>query len=130
MTENKRFLIGDAGELIDLENHKFIDYGDECCKLLNELHEENEKLKIFLKAVNEELSLTNRDYDTLEEEYEQLKTESTMLKEHQNINCQNCQYFVSDSVSSDCLKREDIGYKGICIDGMDLHMLAKNCPYY
>ena len=33
MTENKRFLIDDAGELIDLENHKFINYGDECCKL-------------------------------------------------------------------------------------------------
>ena len=45
MTENKRFLIGDAGELIDLNNHKFIDYGDECCKLLNELHDENEQLK-------------------------------------------------------------------------------------
>ena len=45
MTENKRFLIGDAGELIDLNNHKFIDYGDECCKLLNELHDENEELK-------------------------------------------------------------------------------------
>lgn len=71
-------------------------------KLLNELHDENE----------------------------QLKTENTMLKEYQNINCQNCQYFVSDSVSSDCLKREDIGYKGTCIDGMDLHMLANNCPYY
>ena len=45
MTENKRFLIDDAGELIDLKNHKFIDYGDECCKLLNELSEENEQLK-------------------------------------------------------------------------------------
>ena len=45
MTENKRFLIGDAGELIDLNNHKFIDYGDECCKLLNELSDENELLK-------------------------------------------------------------------------------------
>lgn len=66
----------------------------------------------------------------LSDENEQLKTENTMLKEHQNISCQNCQYFVSDSVSSDCLKREDIGYKGTCIDGMDLHMLAKNCPYY
>ena len=44
MTENKRFLIDDAGELIDLNNHKFIDYGDECCKLLNELHEENQLL--------------------------------------------------------------------------------------
>ena len=79
MTENKRFLIDDAGELIDLNNHKFIDYGDECCKLLNELHDENEKLKIFLKAVNEELSLANRDYDTLEEEYEQLKQHNVEL---------------------------------------------------
>ena len=71
-----------------------------------------------------------RENKKLKDENEQLKTENTMLKEHQNINCQNCQYFVSDSVSSDCLKKEDIGYKGTCIDGMDLHMLAKNCPYY
>ena len=59
-----------------------------------------------------------------------LYEENTMLKEHQNINCQNCQYFVSDSTSSDCLRRNDIGYEGTCIDGMDLHKLAKNCPYY
>lgn len=63
-------------------------------------------------------------------ELNELHEENTMLKEHQDINCQNCQYFVSDSASSDCLKREDIGYKGTCIDGMDLHKLAKNCPYY
>ena len=40
----KRFLIDDAGELIDLNNHKFIDYGDECCKLLNDLYDENQLL--------------------------------------------------------------------------------------
>ena len=51
MTENKRFLIDDAGELIDLNNHKFIDYGDECCKLLNELSDENEQLKQFQEQV-------------------------------------------------------------------------------
>ena len=45
MTENKRFLIDDAGELIDLNNHKFIDYGDECCELLNELNDEKEAWK-------------------------------------------------------------------------------------
>lgn len=77
-----------------------------------------------------QLSIYEKRIIELENENEQLKTENTMLKEHQNINCQNCQYFVSDPVSSDCLKREDIGYKGTCIDGMDLHMLAKNCPYY
>lgn len=40
---------------------------------LNELSDENERLKIFLRAVNEELDLTIRDYDTLEEENKQLK---------------------------------------------------------
>lgn len=79
MTETKRFLIGDAGELIDLNNHKFVDYGEECCKLLNELSDENEQLKIFLKAVNEELDLANQDCDILEEENEQLKQRNIEL---------------------------------------------------
>ena len=96
---------------------------DRIVDLLNEQHEQIERLKQNFRALEEVKC-------ELAEENEQLKTENTMLKEHQNINCQNCQYFVSDSVSSDCLKREDIGYKGTCIDGMDLHMLAKNCPYY
>ena len=46
---------------------------EDLCLLLNELNDENKKLKIFLKAVNEELDLANRDCDILEEEYEQLK---------------------------------------------------------
>lgn len=54
MTENKRFLIDDAGELIDLNNHKFIDYGDECCKLLNELSDENEQLKSTIAQLIEQ----------------------------------------------------------------------------
>ena len=53
MTETKRFLIDDAGELIDLNNHKFIDYGDECCKLLNEQHEQIERLKGNFRALDE-----------------------------------------------------------------------------
>lgn len=60
MTETKRFLIDDAGELIDLKNHKFIDYGDECCKLLNELSDENEHYKsIFFELV--ETALTDEN---------------------------------------------------------------------
>ena len=42
---------------------------------IKELEKENEQLKIFLKVLNEELSLANRDNDTLEEENEQLKKE-------------------------------------------------------
>lgn len=113
MSENKRFRLGYVcGDYGLIDNDEWID--------LHSMSENSEKnVKLCINKMNE-----------LAEENEQLKTENTMLKKHQNINCQNCQYFVSDSVSSDCLKREDIGYKGTCIDGMDLHMLAKNCPYY
>ena len=41
----ERFMIDDAGELIDLNNHKFVNYGEECCNLLNKLSEENMMLK-------------------------------------------------------------------------------------
>ena len=97
MTENKRFTMcfeqndinGWTMSIIDWETKEPFNYTtyevhsnsitdtrdemEDLCLLLNELNDENEKLKIFLKAVNEELSLANRDYDTLEEEYEQLK---------------------------------------------------------
>ena len=113
--------IGLNGSFIK-ENGKIMEI-ERVVDLLNEQHEQIERLKSNFKALDEVKC-------ELADENEELKTENTMLKEHQNINCQNCQYFVSDSVSSDCLKREDIGYKGTCINGMDLHMLAKNCPYY
>ena len=45
MTENKRFMLDDCGELIDLNNHTFVDYGDGVCNLLNELNDENNELK-------------------------------------------------------------------------------------
>ena len=54
---------------------------EDLCLLLNELNDENMKLKIFLKAVNEELDLANRDYDTLEEENEQLKQQKDKWKQ-------------------------------------------------
>ena len=63
MTENKRFLIDDAGELIDLKNHKFIDYGDECCKLLNELSEENEQLKQYNTELINKIDFLERVID-------------------------------------------------------------------
>lgn len=59
---------------------------EDLCLLLNELNDENEKLKIFLKAVNEELSLANRDCDILEEENEQLKSTIAQLIEQNRKN--------------------------------------------
>ena len=83
MTENKRFLIDDAGELIDLNNHKFIDYGDECCKLLNELSDENEQLKRSVQYwYDEHKRIVNNYIDKIkevEEGNEQLKQYNTEL---------------------------------------------------
>ena len=93
MTENKRFLIDDAGELIDLNNHKFIDYGDECCKLLNELSDENEQLRKendmfsceLSVSANKEISRNCRIIE-LEEENKELKSTIAQLIEQNRIN--------------------------------------------
>ena len=53
---------------------------------VNALYNENEKLKIFLRAVNEELDLANRDCDTLEEENKQLKSTIAKLIEENRKN--------------------------------------------
>ena len=93
MTENKRFLIDDAGELIDLNNHKFIDYGDECCKLLNELNDENEQVRKENDMLSCELSVSaNKEISRncriveLEEENEQLKSTIAQLIEQNRKN--------------------------------------------
>ena len=105
MTENKRFTMcheqndmnGWTMGIVDWETKEPFDYTtyevhsssitdtkdemEDLCLLLNELNDENKKLKIFLKAVNEELDLANRDYDTLEEENEQLKQQKDKWKQ-------------------------------------------------
>lgn len=54
---------------------------EDLCLLLNELNDENKKLKIFLEAVSEELDLANRDCDILEEENEELKQQKDKWKQ-------------------------------------------------
>ena len=73
MTENKHFMLDDAGELIDLNNHSFIDYGEECCNLLNELTEENQALKERRHEDINELAVIAIKYKALEEENKELK---------------------------------------------------------
>ena len=48
MTE-KRFMLDDAGELIDKETAQFIEYGEKVCDLLNEQHEEIQRLEKQLR---------------------------------------------------------------------------------
>lgn len=75
LCSNGTYYVYENGTLTDIDFDKF--NRESAYALIDEvnaLYEEKEKLKMFLKAVNEELSLANRDYDTLEEEYEQLKS--------------------------------------------------------
>ena len=87
--------------------------------------------------------MNGKVFDEIEEnikEYKEMNIEQipislveywiNVLKKNDEVNCRHCQYFISNSASSSCLKRDDIGYKGTCIDGMDLHKLAKSCPYF
>lgn len=103
MTENKRFTMcfeqndinGWTIGIVDWETKEPFNYTtyevhsssitdtkdemEDMCLLLNELNDENKKLKISLKAFDEELSLANRDCDILEEENEQLKQRNAEL---------------------------------------------------
>lgn len=71
---SERFMVDDAGELIDLNNHKFIDYGEECCNLLNEQHETIQRLK---QNVDELLSVNIEE--KLLKENEQLQQRINVL---------------------------------------------------
>ena len=74
LCSNGTYYVYENGTLTDIDFDKFNkESADALLDEVNALYEEKEKLKIFLKAVNEELDLANRDYDVLEEEYEQLK---------------------------------------------------------
>lgn len=74
LCSNGTYYVYENGTLTDIDFDKF--NRESAYALIDEvnaLYEEKEKLKIFLKAVNEELDLANRDCDILEEENEQLK---------------------------------------------------------
>lgn len=53
----KRFMVDDCGTLIDMQTRDTFDYVSDVCKLLNELHEENERLngeiQGFIKGIQE-----------------------------------------------------------------------------
>ena len=100
------------------------------CNAIIEANNEIDELKRENKKLNELCVKYVFGVGKLEEENEKLKQQLKLKEAEEKINCRNCIYFISGSSSDSCLKREDIGYKGTCIDGMDYHYLAKNCPYY
>ncbi|MBS7258333.1 MAG: hypothetical protein KIG63_07795 [Methanobrevibacter sp.] len=139
MSENKRFTMcfgqndinGWTMSIVDWQTKEPFDYTtyevhsssitdtkdemEDLCLLLNELSDENERLKIFLKAVNEELSLANRDCDILEEENEQLQNQIDELKQDNDIKFWKHKWLHESNANSVLLfelgKAIDVGYK-------------------
>ena len=107
LCSNGVYYVYENGTLTDIDFDKF--NRESAYALIGEvnaLYEEKEKLKMFLKAVNEELSLANRDYDTLEEENEQLKSTIAQLIEQNRKN--------NDSLLSDIRILEKALWCGSC----------------
>ena len=92
MATEKRFSVKKSGSGLfyrdgDYEIDNTIQFIIETVEMkLNYLSDENKKLKIFLRAVNEELDFANRDCDTLEEEIKQLKSTIAKLIEENRKN--------------------------------------------
>ena len=94
LCSNGTYYVYENGTLTDIDFDKFNkESAYALIDKVNALYNENEKLKIFLRAVNEELDLTIRDYDTLEEENKQLKSTIAQLIEQ---NHKNNDLFLSD----------------------------------
>lgn len=51
----KRFIVDDCGTLIDMQTNDNYDYVSDVCDLLNELHKENEQLKLTNRLLLEEM---------------------------------------------------------------------------
>ena len=74
LCSNGTYYVYENGTLTDVDFDKFNrESAYALIDKVNALYEEKEKLKIFLEALNEELSLANRDNDTLEEENKALQ---------------------------------------------------------
>lgn len=81
MSENKRFMVDDAGTLIDMVTRNTYDYVSDVCELLNELHEKNNELRLQLNLCSDHRNEFHRAarenanrVGKLEKENEQLKS--------------------------------------------------------
>ena len=85
LCSNGTYYVYENGILTDVDFDKFNkESADALIDKVNAMYNEKEKLKILLEALNEQLSLTNRDNDTLEEGNKQLKQQNEFLKRRCN----------------------------------------------
>lgn len=82
MTENKRFMLDDAGEVIDLQTAKFIEYGEEILECLNNLHEEKEEIRYYHKRqVDYNIEYKQRVKDVLQKYCDKYYKRAILLKQ-------------------------------------------------
>ena len=79
MTE-KRYIIDDAGTLIDMQTRETYDYVSDVCELLNNLNDENEQLKQHIQTLQKQIKrLENDNIQTYTLIKEALANERTQL---------------------------------------------------
>lgn len=92
MTENKRFYIDKSGDLYDKQNNELLmlDFGyaeaiyvNSVLEVLNQLHEENQKLKNYLKEIGYEVK--KYSYEETGKKIEDYNTEKLLTSLLQNI---------------------------------------------
>ena len=92
MTENKRFYIDKSGDLYDKQNNELLmlDFGyaeaiyvNSVLEALNQLHEENQKLKNYLKEIGYEVK--KYSYEETGKKIEDYNTEKLLISLLQNI---------------------------------------------
>lgn len=92
MTENKRFYIDKSGDLYDKQNNDLLmlDFGyaeaiyvNSVLEVLNQLHEENQKLKNYLKEIGYEVK--KYSYEETGKKIEDYNTEKLLISLLQNI---------------------------------------------
>ena len=75
MSENKRFMVDDAGTLIDMETRNTYDYVGDVVDLLNELAEGNEELRTKNNAYIQDVEAYREENTHLKLGNEQIKEE-------------------------------------------------------
>lgn len=89
---NERFMIDDAGTLIDMVTRNTYDYVSDVCELLNDLHKKNNELRLQLNLCSDQRNEFHRAarenanrVGKLKKENEQLKSENQRLSEQKHI---------------------------------------------
>ena len=93
MTENKRFMVDDAGTLIDIQTREMYDIVEEVCSVLNALYNENEQLKQRNTNQYNQLNqlwqlIEAKDWETLTAMDNQMKEDEEQLQKEWKCYCE------------------------------------------